>query len=139
MAARGNITLTDAAGTPVNHVFKPVTSQNGQELLAWRDSNQAIFVGQGQLSLVQRLANAKAKTTKIVWKLATPVLEQTSPSTATGIQPAPTVAYTPLVNVEFVLPDRMSLQERKDLLAQMRDLLAEAIVTSQVHDLDLIY
>lgn len=138
MAVRANITLTDAAGTPVNHVFKPL--QTGSDgVIGWRDSNQAIYAGQAVLTVSQRLAARNSKATKVVWKLETPVLEQTSPSTATGIQPAPTVAYTPLATIEFVLPDRMSLQERKDLLAQIRDLIDEAIVTSQVQDLEMIW
>jgi hypothetical protein len=138
MAARGNITLTDAAGTPVNHVYKPTGSQ-GSNVIIWRDSTQTVYAGQNVLTVTQRLADKKTKTTKVSWKLETPVLEQTSPSTSTGIQPAPTVAYVPLGTIEVVLPDRMSLQERKDLLAQMRDLIDEAIVSSQVQDLEMIY
>lgn len=137
MAIRGNITLTDAATTPVNHVMTPST--NGGGPLQWRDSNQAIYIGKARLSLVQRLADKQSKTTKISWKLETPILEVTSPSTSSGIQPAPTVAYTPLMNIEFVLPDRTTLQERKDLLAMTRDLIGEAIVTAQVQDIDLIW
>lgn len=137
MAQRGNITLTDAATTPVNHVYYPVLSTD--DVVAWRDRTQSVLVGQNRLTCSQRMANKQTKATKLSWKLETPILEQTSASTATGIQPAPTVAYTPLANLEVVLPDRCTLQERKDLLAQLRDLIDEAIVTSQVHDLDLIY
>lgn len=137
MSQRGNITLTDAATTPVNRVFYPTQSADG--LITWRDRTQSVFVGQNRLTVSQRIANKQSKATKVSWKLETPVLEQTSPSTTTGIQPAPTVAYTPLATLEFVLPDRSSQQERKDLLAMIRDLVDEAIVTSQVQDLDLIY
>ncbi|DAD51823.1 TPA_asm: coat protein [ssRNA phage Gerhypos.3_9] len=138
MAQRGNITLTDAATTPVNHVFKPI-GLSDQGVLTWRDSNQTIYSGQAVLTLSQRLADRKSKTTKVEWKLETPVLEVTSPSTSSGIQPAPTVAYRPLVKMDFILPDRMTLQERKDLLSQIRDLLSESILTTQVQDLDMIY
>lgn len=138
MAIRANVTLTDAAGTPVNHVFKPAQSGN-DGLIIWRDSNEAIFAGQAVLSVSQRLASRNSKATKVAWKLVTPVLEQTSPSTSTGIQPAPTVAYSPIATIEFVIPDRASLQERKDLLAMIRDLCAEAIVTSQVQDIEMIW
>jgi len=137
MAIRGNITLTDAATTPVNRVYSP--TQSGDGLIQWVDRTQAILVGQNRLTVSQRLANKQVRTTKVAWKLETPILEQTSPSTSTGIQPAPTVAYTSIGTIELVLPDRCTLQERKDLLAQMRDLIDEAIVTSMVHDLDLIY
>jgi hypothetical protein len=138
MAQRANITLTDATPvTPVNRVYSPTQSSDG--LIRWQDRTQAIFVGQNRLTISQRLADKQARTNKFVFKLETPILEQTSPSTSTGIQPAPTVAYTPLATVEFVLPDRATVQERKDLLAQLRDLIGEAIVTNMVHDLDLIW
>jgi hypothetical protein len=137
MAIRGNITLTDAAATPINRVYYPTQSPDGTIL--WRDRTQAVFAGQNRLTVGQRVANKQSKATKVTWKLETPILEQTSPSTSTGIQPAPTVAYTPIGVIEMVLPDRSTQQERKDLLAQMRDLIDEAIVTSQVHDLDLIW
>jgi len=138
MGIRANITLTDATPvTPVNRVYSP--TQSGDGLIRWQDRTQAIFVGQNRLTVSQRLADKQARTNKLSWKLETPILEQTSPSTSTGIQPAPTVAYTPIATVEFVLPDRMTTQERKDLLAQLRDLLEEAVVTNQVHDLDLVW
>lgn len=137
MGTRANVTLTDAATTPVNRVYSPTQTADG--LITWRDRTQSIFVGQNRLTVAQRFATKQIRTNKLSWKLETPILEQTSPSTASGIQPAPTVAYTPVGVIELVLPDRCTLQERKDLLAQMRDLINEAIVTSQVHDLDFIY
>ncbi len=137
MAARANLVLNDGATTPVSHTFKPAQSVNG--VLIWRDSNTTIFAGQAVVSCVQRLADKKSKTTKVSWKLETPVLEVTSPSTSTGIQPAPTVAYRPLATAELVIPDRMSLQERKDLLAMFTNLLTRPTTTSQIQDLDLIY
>lgn len=137
MAIRANVTLTDAATTPVNRVYYPTQSEPG--LIRWTDRTQAVVAGQNKLTVSQRAANKQIHASKIAWKLETPVLEQTSASTSTGIQPAPTVAYTLIAGLELVLPDRCTLQERKDLLAQLRDLINEAIVTSQVHDLDLIY
>lgn len=138
MAIRANITLTDAATpTPVARVYSP--TQSGDGLIRWQDRTQSVFVGQNRLTISQRLADRQAKTNKFVFKLETPILEQTSPSTSTGIQPAPTVAYTPIATMEFVLPERSTTQERKDLLAQLRDLIDETIVTNLVHDLDLIW
>jgi hypothetical protein len=131
MAQRGNITLTDAATTPVNRVFKPY--QSGENLILWRDTTQAVFAGQNRLTLVQRLANKQARSNKISWKLECPVLEQTA---AYGPY---SLAYTNLASLELVLHDRSSQQERKDVLAQMRDLIDEAIVQAQVHDLDFVY
>lgn len=138
MAIRANITLTDATPiTPVNRVFFP-TEQKGS-VLNWVDRTQAIAVGQNKLSVSQKSSSKDSPTYKISWKLVCPVLAQTSPSTSTGIQPAPTVAYSNLVTLEFVLHERATQQERKDILAQIRDLIDEAIVTNEVENLDLIW
>ncbi len=137
MAIRANVTLTDAASTPVNHVYYP--TQSADELIRFRDRISTVVAGQFRLSVEQRASTRQTQATKVSWKLETPILEQTSPSTSTGIQPAPTVAYTPLAKIEFVLPDRCTLQERKDLLAMTRDLIDEAIVTAQVQDLEMIW
>lgn len=139
MAQRAAITLTDATPvTPVNRVYNP-SNENGDGQLNWRDSTQSILVGQNRLAVTQRVATRQTKATKFSFKLETPILAQTSPSTSTGIQPAPSVAYTPLGEIHFVLPEQCTLQERKDLLAQMRDLIDEAIVTNLVHDYNLIF
>lgn len=138
MAVRGNITLTDAATTPVNHVYSPVREVG--DVISWQDRTAtAVLLGQNRLTVQQRLATKQSKATKLSWKLEAPILEQTSPSTATGIQPAPTVAYTNIGVIEMVFADRCTQQDRKDLLAQLRDLIDEAIVTNQAYDLDLIY
>lgn len=138
MSIRANITLTDAAGTPVNHVFSP--TQGKDDRIHFQDRTiTGVYIGQGRVALAQRLASKTVKTNKFVLTLETPVLEQTSPSTSTGIQPAPVVSYTPLAEATFVLPDRMTLQERKDLLAQFRDLLSDTMVTDLVQDLNTVW
>lgn len=137
MGQRAPISLSDGATTPVVHVYSPTQSKDG--VINFLDRSNPIYVGQNRLEVTQRLATKQIKTNKLSWKLETPILEQTSPSTSTGIQPAPTVAYTPIAKVEFTFPDRMTLQERKDVLAQVRDLVSEAVVTDQVLNYDLIY
>ncbi|DAD52448.1 coat protein [ssRNA phage SRR5466727_3] len=138
MAIRGNITLTDAATTPVNHVYSPVMQKG--DVLFWKDRTATtVPIGQNSLTLMQRVPSKQAKTYKFVWKLDCPILEQTSASTTTGIQPAPTLAYNNFAVIDIVLSERATLQERKDLLSQLRDLIDEAIVTSQSHDLEVIF
>lgn len=138
MAIRSNITLTDATPiTPVDRIYYP-TEQKGI-VLNWVDRTQAISAGQNKLSVSQKSSSKDSPTYKLQWKLVCPVLAQTSPSTSTGIQPAPTVAYSNIGVVEFVLHERATQQERKDLLKQLRDLIDEAIVTNEVENLDLIW
>ncbi len=138
MAIRANVTLTDAASSPVNHVYYPVQSKDNVIMYVDRTVT-GVVAGQNRLSVEQRASTRQTQATKVEWKLETPILEQTSPSTSSGIQPAPTVAYTPMAKLSFVLPDRCTLQERKDLLAQLRDLIDEAIVTGQVETLDMVW
>ena len=56
-----------------------------------------------------------------------------------GIQPAPTKAYESMAVVEFVLPERTSLQNRIDLLTMLKTALATSMVTSVVQDLENVY
>jgi hypothetical protein len=132
MSVRANITLTDAAGTPVARVFVPV-SQNQNGVLLWRDQTQGVYAGQNRLTLAQRAVSKTARTNNIAWKLECPTLEQTA---AYGPY---SVAYTNLVNIGFIFHERSSVQERKDALAMSRDLIDEAIVTGQVEDLNFIW
>lgn len=138
MSIRANVTLTDAATTPVNHVFYPVTSKG--DVLFWRDRTvTTIPIGQDKLSLLQRTPTKDAQVYKYSWKLESPTLEQTSASTATGIQPQPTLAYNNLASLDLVFHERSTLQERKDLLAKVRDLIDEAIVTAQAENLEFTF
>lgn len=137
MAQRANITLTDAATTPVNRVYQPVRSTG--DILFWQDRTNTILLGQNRLSVFQRPADKKSNATKVVWKLETPVLATVSGASSAGYAAEPKVSHTPVATIEFVLPAKSTQQERKDLLAQIRDLLGEAILTAQVQDQDLIY
>lgn len=138
MASRANVTLTDAATTPVNRVFTPIAAKG--DVMFWKDrTTTSVSIGQNTLSLQQRVPTKQSKSYKGSWKIVCPILEQTSASTATGIQPAPTLAYENLAVLEFVVNERSTLQERKDLLAMTRDLINEALVTLQVHDLEITY
>lgn len=137
MAIRGNITLTDAAATPVNHVFYPTKSKG--DVLSWSDRTQAVVLGQPVLTCSQRVADKQTNATKIVWKLETPILADTSGGTSGGYAASPKVAYTLLSTLDLVFPAASTQQQRKDVLAMMRDLIDEAIVTAQAHDLDMVW
>lgn len=132
MGVRATITLTDATPvTPVARTYLPVSGANG--LISYRDNTQGVYAGQNRLSVSQRVVSKTARTNQFDWKLECPILEQTA---AYGPY---SVAYTNLVGLRFTFHERATVQERKDALAQMRDLIDEAIITSQVHDLDLIW
>jgi hypothetical protein len=139
MAARADITLTDAAGTPVNRVYS-IAGNIKDTILKWVDRVQtSVVLGQGVLSLFQRPADKAIPATKVSWKIELPILAQASGGTSSGYVAEPKLSHTLIGTIEFVLPAKSVLQERKDLLAQMRDLIDEAVVTNQVHDYNLIF
>lgn len=132
------ITLTDGATTPVNRVFSP-SKRIDEKTYLWLNRASGIAIGFDRLAIMQRPGENGKGAAKVTIKLVTPILEQTSPSTATGIQPAPTVAYEPFCSIDFVLPDRSVKQDRKNLLAMIRDGLNEAVITALIEDYDFVY
>lgn len=140
MPAIGPIAISDGQPTPVNHTFSPV-GINADGVATWKDRSSGIPLGYNTLtaSLRQPSQNGGSKNYKVQLKLALPVMEVTSPSTSSGIQPAPTKAYESMAVVEFVLPERTSLQNRIDLLTMLKTALATSMVTSVVQDLENVY
>lgn len=139
MASRANIVLADGATTPVNHTFNPNSGDGnvpGVSVISYEDRVGGIQVGFPVISVSTRKPTKQLRNTKIVLTVKNPILETVSNSTVTGIAPAPTVAYDVLARVEFIIPERSGLQARKDLLAYVKNLLANAVVTSAVQDLE---
>lgn len=139
MTAIAALTLNDGAGTPVAHTFNPVNIDVAG-VARWADRSGGIALGFPVVSFAMRNPTKASRSYKITAKVVTPVLEITSPSTGTGIQPAPTKAYDLIANVEFVLPERSTLQERKHILAYAKNYLANASVfTAAVENFESIY
>lgn len=134
MAAISNIVINDGAATPVAHTFGPAF--NDGVLSKWNDRSGGVVAGFAELSLGAKLPQNGSQVQRYTAKVSVPILEQTSPSTATGIQPAPTVGYTMLATVDIVLPVRATQQNRKDLLAFLKNYLATTVITSAVVDLE---
>jgi hypothetical protein len=138
MAAIAALTLTDAAATPVNHTFSPQPDVMSN-VARWVDRSGGIALGYPSATLSMRMPTKASRSYKVVAKLVTPVLEVTSPSTSSGIQPAPTLSYNLIANSEFVLPERSTLQQRKDLFAMFKDYLGDAVLTAAIHDFEPVY
>lgn len=138
MAQLANIVINDGQTTPVAHTFSPVNiDMNGVAKLA--DRSGGISIGFPTLTLSVRTPSKGSPNYKIVGRVTVPTLEATSPSTATGIQPAPTVAYACLATIEFILPERCTLAERSNLLAYVKNYLANANWTTAVQTYEAIY
>lgn len=136
MSAQAAVVLTDAASTPVNRSFAPRgVDRNGVSW--WAYLADGTVVAYNWLSSHIRKPVPQSDAYKVQFKLELPVLETLSTTgSSSGYTPGPKVAYKLIANVEFVLPTRSSLQERKDLRAMMYDLLQESVLTDAVWNLD---
>jgi hypothetical protein len=139
MSAIAPIVINDGLTTPVAHTFAPVTI-NSSGVASWADRVGGISIGFPQLSYSLKNPTTGSRAYKMQAKVVLPVLEQTSPSTATGIQPAPTVGYNLIANIELVLPERSTLADRKNLIAFVRNYLANAaVITAGVENYETVY
>lgn len=138
MSAFAPIILADGASTPENHTFSPVNiDAAGVAKLA--DRSGGISVGFPTVTLSVRNPSSTSKNYRVTAKVVVPTLEVTSPSTGSGIQPAPTKAYDLLGTLEFVLPERSTLLERQHLYAYVKNFLANANVSNAVQTFEAIY
>lgn len=140
------IVINDGQTTPVAHTFNPA-NKDGKEVFHYVDRAGGIPIGYGRLGVQlkrppDRLSpgsTARADVFKISAKIDIPVLEVTSPSTSSGIQPAPTVAYTETVWIEFTVHGRSTEQNRKDILAYAKNLLNDSLLNAMVVNLESVH
>jgi len=143
MSAITTIVVNDAATTPLAHTFSPGRQGLlGQSQIAEyedRSANTGIPVGYYKVALDFSRPSKQRKSYRVNLKMSTPILEVLSNSTVSGIAPAPTVSYTPMVDCTFVIPERSSLQNRKDIRKMFYELLANAQVIAALEQLDAPY
>lgn len=131
MAAAVNIVLNDALGTPVAHTFVP-TGRDNNGTYWWEDQSTAQGIGYNRVSMtLKRPPPPRAgqssgdRVYRAIITIHTPVLE-TLGTNDNGLTPPPTVAYVPAFKGEFVISERSTLQNRKDLRKFADFALAEA-------------
>lgn len=134
MAAIAPIVINDGQATPVAHTFSPSRIENG--VTTFVDRSGGIALGFPTISHSLRQPSKGNRNYKLVVKVVVPVLEATSPSTSTGIQPAPTKAYDVFGTLEMVLPERSTTAQRKDVAAYIRNLMAHSVVFNSVEILE---
>jgi hypothetical protein len=138
MSAIAAITLNDGATAPVAHTFSPVRiDPNGVAI--WADRSGGIAIGYPTVNFSMRAPSKTTRNYKLTAKVDLPILEVTSPSTSTGIQPAPTLSYNISANVEMIIPERSTLQNRKDAVAYLKNYLASSVITAAVNDFESVY
>lgn len=136
-----NIVLADAQATPVNHTFVPVGRDN--KGVYWFEDQSAVnAIGNWRISVdVKRPPvaaagqNSQGRSFRIAVGLHEPILESVSNDTVSGIAPAPTISYVGRAFTEYVLPERSSLQNRKDLRKMNYNLQADTQLIAAVESL----
>nr|QDH87706.1 MAG: hypothetical protein H4BulkL24436e10201_000002 [Leviviridae sp.]QDH91521.1 MAG: hypothetical protein H2Rhizo31243e3675_000002 [Leviviridae sp.] len=118
--------LTTSATVGVDTTLNP-EGINPNGISAWVDRSGGIAIGYPRLTMSVRPPTKASRIYKIQAKLVLPTLEQTSASTMTGIQPAPTKAYDCTCVMEFFLPERSTLAERQKLFSQVASLFARTV------------
>lgn len=105
--------------------------QSSADLAVWKDYTTNTFpIGAGVASLsVRETVNGAVR---VSGKLVLPTLETVAGDDSSGFTPRPTKAFDCIGTFELVLPNRSSLQNRKDLNAMLKDFLNDAVVTSAV-------
>lgn len=127
--------LTTSATVGVDSTLNP-EGINPLGVASWVDRVGGIAIGYPRLTMSVRPPNKASRVYKVQAKLVLPTLEQTSPSTATGIQPAPTKAYDCTCVMEFFLPERSTLAERQKLFSQVASLFVRTINASDAAPTD---
>jgi hypothetical protein len=133
MGTQANIVINDGAATPVAHTF----SARGADMAmaVWTNVAPGIGIGMEKATLSYRQDPSAAGSYKVEGRLTLPQMETISGSDG-GYTPIPKVAFNCFAKVEFVMPNRASLQNRKDLLALTKNFLANAVWTDTVVNYD---
>lgn len=145
MGAVSTIVLPDAQATPVNHSFIPLGSDaKGVWWFEDQTGDSALGFQRISISLTRPALLAVGKSdrgdriNRVKIGISLPRLE-TLGASVNGYVPTPTLAYVERASMEFMLPDRATLQDRKDVRKYLSGLLANVHVIAAVETLQTIY
>lgn len=133
MAVQANIVISDGKVAPLSHTF--VARGASPKLAEYKETATGISIGMPTLTLAVKESNGDNGKTVVDGRLSLPVMEVISGADG-GYTPSPKVAYTLWGVVSFTLPNRSTLADRKDILALVKNALANAAFTSAVQDLE---
>lgn len=140
MPAFAALTINDGQATPVAHTFGPLRIDE-KGVAVYLDRAAGVGIGFNKLAISLRspvgsikpgdVSDASKRVYKAVLTLDLPTLES-----ATAV---PTVAHLHQARVEFTLPERGSLANRKDLIALLKNALSHANINSVLETLESVY
>lgn len=137
MAAIANIVINDGQATPVAHTFYPQASDPDA---VYRESLSGIaLIGNGTMKATVKLSSAAEGLNRVRLVLALPALETVTAQNSAGYTAAPKVAYTNTASMDFILPNRGTTAQRKDLRVLCSNLLLNAQVIDIIENLNRPY
>jgi len=130
MAALANIAILDSAATPVSHTYSPISNSN--DLTVWRENTVAgSLAGQPSIKLTSKLNPMASGMSRMRITVDLPA-ESALGTSSEGYKAIPKVDYTCRATVDFILPNRSSAAQRKDLRVRLANLLGNALVIDSV-------
>lgn len=135
MAQISQITLADGQTDPASHVFNPTLPQQGSTPAQWVNAESETLVGNRKVTL--RVSERQNKY-EVEVRVSDPVLSVVN-DTCCDIQNVPAVAYTNTFSGTFTIAKSATKQNRKDILAYAKSILAVAAVHSAVEDLEQVW
>jgi len=143
MAQQANIVINDGQATPAAVTFTTAgvkfDAKSDKIIGTWADNSTGIAIGRRTLrASFGNFAKQHNSSGVIeeVFDVEVPVLETVAGSTEAGYAAVPKVAFIVRGQVKLWLPTRSTTQNRKDVLAFVKNFLANAVVTAGVQDLD---
>lgn len=141
MPAMANIVLADAQATPANHTFIPI-GKDANGVSWYEDQSAASAIGNWRISIEMRRPFGQAagqvssadRVTRVKIGFHQPSLESLGTSDS-GLVPAPTIAYTNRFNAEFILAERGTPQNRKDIRKMAAGLLGDSQLVAVIENL----
>jgi len=140
MAAQASLTVTTrgtANGAPTNTVvYNPISAgqmdPNGYLVSHWQEQTAVSAIGFSDVVVKSRPIKPGVDLQRINGSLSIPTLDVTAPATGSGIQPAPSVAYSNDFTFGFKLPTRSTTAEKWELYFRSKDLLTKTFLEAMV-------
>jgi hypothetical protein len=137
MSAIAAFSVDDGQATPVSHTFNPI--QTVPPL--WKENGDATVPVIGQNVVTVRLKDAAGSSgiNRLTIAMAVPVLETPTGGSSAGYTAPPQVAYTLRGKVEFLLPNRSTAEQRKDLRRMFTNSLGVTNIFQAIDNLERPY
>lgn len=137
MPVRTDVVLKDGQTPPVSHTFKPglIVDSKTESTAEYEDRSTGVAIGYPRLKLTFRRPSAQSPNFRFSSKIVAPELDIAAGFNREGFAPAPVWAFDNLFSVDFVVNQRSTAQQRKNLVFYLREWvnspLFEAVALNQ--------